>query len=281
MATRSQPTTPELLPFVPNPPPSSFGVGWEPGSEQSMARVVGDMSGRTSLPAPTPSNQPSSATVQYGGPQVTNSRQTNPGMAGALQMALGSLLGGPLGALGVAKKGAVQRPTKSAAKVSDTSGGSGGGAIGSVADPSLAAPDQNALAMQMFFTQTIAPYLDQIRASMGENAKLTENAYADILPNVNKSLQPYFNPQRQGAQVRTLADALAASTAAAPSLDQLMGQIAAAQEAQKYAAYQAMKAQSGQAAGGLIGQLLGAGAEDDGLAALLGEGLASEAKKKK
>lgn len=270
MATRTQPTQPPIVTATP-----------DQDQTQSLARVMGDMSGRTQLPTPTPSNTPSAATVQYGGPQIAATLDKGPGFGNALQMALGSLLGGPLGVLNMAKQGNVRRPAQSAAKVKDTSGSSGAGAIGSVADPSIAQQDPNALAMQMFFTQTIAPYLDQIRQSMGENANLTENAYASILPQINPNLRPYFNPQRQGAQVRTLADALAASTAAAPSLDQLMGQISAAQEAQRYAAYQAMKAQSGQAAGSLISSLLGAGEDDDGLAALLGGELAGEAKKKK
>lgn len=151
--------------------------------------------------------------------------------------------------------------TKSAAKVSDesTNPGGGAGAIGSVSDPTLAPPpDPNALAMQMFFQNTIAPYLNQLRVSMGHNAESLGTAFADVRKDINPALRPFFNQERVQAQTGGLADALAASVAAGPSYDQLLAQISAAQEAQKYAAYQAMKAQSGQAAGGLLGSLLGA-----------------------
>lgn len=226
---------------------------------------------------------PSSARVQYGGPQITATRDTG-GYGGGILGLLHEMAGmvSPAAFLQNLQhgKGPASVPQSAAKVTAKNPGGGGSGAIGSVADPQLAPPmDPNALALQMFFTQTIAPYLDSLRQSMSHNADMSAAAMQHVLPQINPALQPFFQPQQMVANTRTLADALAATTAAAPSYDQLISQISAAQDAQRYAAYQAMKSQAASGAGSLLGSLLGAAGGSDDLSGLLGGDLANAAKK--
>lgn len=273
MATKTTPTPPPTITATPDPNLKSRAVvSQDPLSQQLFSQLYSPQVTATPDPnlqsaaqvyPPQISATPaglggSAAQVQYGGPQISATPET-PQRPNDFWGHFLNTVQHMANSFGPPNPQA--RGTKSSAKVSDesTNPGGGSGAIGSVSDPQLAPPpDPNALAMQMFFTNTIAPYLNQLRTSMGRNAESIGTAFADIRKDINPALRPFFNQERVQAQTAGLADALAASVAAGPSYDQLLAQIAAAQEAQKYAAYQAMKAQSGQAAGGLIGQLLGA-----------------------
>lgn len=104
--------------------------------------------------------------------------------------------------------------------------------------------DPNALALQMFFTSTIAPYLNQLSLNMQQSGEAYGQAMQQIQPNLNPAIQQYFNPAQRQAQVTQYANAMAGSAAAAPQLDQLMSAIGSAADMQRFLAYQEMQTQA-------------------------------------
>lgn len=114
------------------------------------------------------------------------------------------------------------------------------------------ASDPNALALQMFFTSTIAPYLNQLAGQMKESGANYATALEGVQGQLNPAVRPYFNPAARQAQVNQQANAMAATAVAAPQLDQLLSSINQAAEMQRFLAYQQMQ---NQATGNSLGQL--------------------------
>lgn len=138
--------------------------------------------------------------------------------------------------------------------------------------------DPNALALQMFFTSTIAPYLNALSQNMTNAGSAYSQALQQVQPRLNPAIQPYFNPATRQAQVNQYANALASSAVAAPQLDQLMSAINEAANMQRFMAYQQMQNRANSQSGGLLAGLLGAaqgeggGGDADALVKLLGGG---------
>lgn len=112
-------------------------------------------------------------------------------------------------------------------------------ALGGTVDP---------LAQQMFFFQTIAPYLDKIR---GDTASMVNPLYAEALqqlPAGAQSLAPMLKAmQGSGAQLQ---NSLAGAAAIAPSLDALMKNVTEQRQAQTKA-WLAAQAPPAAAGGGM------------------------------
>lgn len=130
--------------------------------------------------------------------------------------------------------------------------------------------DPNALALQMFFTSVIAPYLNQISGQMQQSGQNYGQALQGVQGQLNPAIRQYFNPAARQAQVQTYANALAGAAAAGPEYDRLLGGINEAADAQRFLAYQEMQNRS---------QTNQAGAADAFIQAFLGT--AEEGKEEK
>lgn len=127
--------------------------------------------------------------------------------------------------------------------------GAAEGAATSKAVNELAAGDSAAstalfdpLAIQLFFTQAIAPMLQQLQSRLGQqNADFTNMAQANLehwnLPESYRALYGQSIPRAAAAQNDVIA-ALSGAAAAGPALDQLMSLVGQARSAQ----YQAQQA---------------------------------------
>jgi hypothetical protein len=170
-----------------------------------------------------------------------------------------------------------QDKKKGGGKVESAGTGAGAG-VGAGVAPSQTQPDPNALALQMFFTSTIAPYLNALSQNMTNTGSAYSQALQQVQPRLNSAIQPYFNPATRQAQVNQYANALASSAVAAPQLDQLMSAINEAANMQRFMAYQQMQNRANSQSGGLLAGLLGAaqgeggGGDADALVKLLGGG---------
>lgn len=117
---------------------------------------------------------------------------------------------------------------------------------GSILDP---------LAMQAFFSQTIAPYLQQtgqqLRDTVSQgNAKINLNSLPPAYRNI---MSQAMDMRKQGVQ--NLTSALQGATVAAPFLDRLNQQLGAATQAQDYDRYIREREMAYNQAGGLNGLL--------------------------
>jgi len=95
----------------------------------------------------------------------------------------------------------------------------------------------NPLAMQMFFSHTIAPYLNQLQsqyASLGKQAASSVNV-AQLPPAYRNVMQQAA--QQQGQGMLNMGTALSAAAAAGPYVDTLNKQLQAAIQAQDYDRY--------------------------------------------
>lgn len=83
------------------------------------------------------------------------------------------------------------------------------------------------LAMQSFYSQTVAPYLDKIAGRQMETADLYQQTMGQIPGQVPAAYQGVLNNQvnSQAADMRTVANASAAATAQQPTIDALFQQI--------------------------------------------------------
>lgn len=126
------------------------------------------------------------------------------------------------------------------------------------------APDPNA--MQMFFQQTVAPYLKQTQAQYQEGAKAGTAAMQHILAGAAPSpaidvLKSYLPLQQAGAQ--KMGAAMEAATVTAPYYDQLLQQLQSnikeQEQAQFYSRQAAAAGGVGATSGPSFGQQVAAG----------------------
>lgn len=125
-----------------------------------------------------------------------------------------------------------------------------GQGAGQAADP---------LSQQLFFFQTIAPYLNQIQS---QTQSLTGPLYAKAAQQVKglpgqyqSAISPFLSMMQAGDA--NLQGALAGSAAIAPSLDALMQNVSAERQAQQKAYYESLLAKTAGAAGGTAGNPFG------------------------
>lgn len=134
--------------------------------------------------------------------------------------------------------------------VADLAAGTTGGASTGTGVTPLIDP----LAVQLFFTQAIAPMLQGLQGKLGaQNKQFTDMAQANLehwnLPESYRAIFGQSIPRQAAAQNDVIA-ALSGAAAAGPALDQLMSLVGQARSA----SYQDMQAQqAGMALGGLSG----------------------------
>lgn len=99
------------------------------------------------------------------------------------------------------------------------------------------------LAMQLFFQNTVAPYLDKTGASIKATAAGMGDTMKQLLPSLPPAYQSVLAQSLPGTQagMSAMADAMSGAAVAAPAVQSLQNQLAAAWQAQKLAQYYAEK----------------------------------------
>jgi hypothetical protein len=111
------------------------------------------------------------------------------------------------------------------------------------------------LSVQLFFANTIAPYLDKVSGSMkGEADQYAQMMHGLLsggakLPDQYRGVMEAAIPQQQ-TSMKMMADAMAGSALAGPALDQLMNAINQARNTQYKAYLEALKSQTFGTGGG-------------------------------